>query len=108
MTKEKKQNESSKRIREEILGMLELELGKKDESPQMFSVMTRLSSEHIDTIDTLVRLGIFKSRSEAIAAIVIKTLNASSELFQQLKDHANEQEKLEQRVKELAIKALLE
>ena len=79
-----------------------------DVKTREYSVMTRLSGEYIEILDALVKLEIFKSRSEALAAIVMKTINAEHELYKELKDHAEKLDELQDTVKSLALKAMRE
>ncbi len=71
-----------------------------------FSVMTRLSRSFIEILDALVKLGIFKSRSEAIASIMERTILSRMDLFQQLKEQAQKLDEIHDSAKDLALKAL--
>jgi Arc/MetJ-type ribon-helix-helix transcriptional regulator len=108
MSPEKKKGEGTEspaNIREMILSKIVSEemYGKRD-----FSIMTRLSKKFIDILDALVRLNIFKSRSEAVAALVMKTILSELELYYELKEQAEKLDELEETVKELALKTLRE
>ncbi|MHA1935966.1 MAG: hypothetical protein ACW97A_11840 [Candidatus Thorarchaeota archaeon] len=109
MAKKKKKDtapESSLSLREEILGRLsedEFELKKRE-----ISVMTRLSREYVEILDAIVKLELFKSRSEAVAAIVMKTLHSEYDVFQELKIQAEKLDDFQDTVKNLALKALRE
>ena len=108
MSPEKKKEdgpETPANLREMILSKIVSEEmhGKRD-----FSVMTRLSKKFIEILDALVRLNIFKSRSEAIAALVMKTILSELELYNELKEQADKLDELEETVKELALKTLHE
>ena len=107
MAKQRKKDttpESSLSLREEILGMLsedEFELKKRE-----VSVMTRLNRDYVEILDALVKLNLFKSRSEAVAAIVMKTLHSEFDVFQELKVQAEKLDDFQYTVKDLALKAL--
>jgi Arc/MetJ-type ribon-helix-helix transcriptional regulator len=108
MSREKKERETSEsetNLREMILSKIVSEemSGKRD-----FSVMTRLSKEFIEILDALVRLEIFKSRSEAVAALVMKTILSDLELYKELKEQAERLDELQDTVKTLALKTMRE
>ncbi|MHA1904294.1 MAG: hypothetical protein ACXADL_04125 [Candidatus Thorarchaeota archaeon] len=109
MAKQKKKDaipESNLSLREEILGKLsedEFELKKRE-----ISVMTRLNRDYVEILDALVKLELFKSRSEAVAAIVMKTLHSEYDVFQELKVQAEKLDDFQDTVKDLAFKALRE
>jgi Arc/MetJ-type ribon-helix-helix transcriptional regulator len=75
--------------------------GKRD-----ISVMTRLSSEMVEILDNLVKLGIYNSRSDAVAAIVEKTLLPQIESFNRLKEQVTKLEEIQGTAMDIAIKAL--
>ena len=90
-------------LREEILNDLGGQHGTRE-----VSVMTRLSRDYVDILDTLVKLRLFKSRSEAVAAMVMKTISAEKELFEQLDRQAEIIDEAGDTIREIAIKALKE
>jgi Arc/MetJ-type ribon-helix-helix transcriptional regulator len=96
---------STENLREMILSKIVFDEmhGKRE-----FSIMTRLSKKFIDILDAMVRLNIFKSRSEAVAALVMKTILAEIELYEELENQAKKLDELEERVKEIALKTLHE
>ncbi len=106
LAKERSKDESPRELREEILEILDVDLKKSDQ--KSYSTMTRLRADYIEILDALVKLEIFRSRSEAIASIVMKTLNSEMDLFQQLIVQAKRKDEMEETVKDLAIKALKE
>jgi Arc/MetJ-type ribon-helix-helix transcriptional regulator len=77
------------------------EAGKRD-----ISVMTRLSSTIVEILDNLVKLGIFKSRSDAVAAIVEKTLLPQIDSFNKLKGHVEKLGEIQEEAMDIAVKAL--
>ncbi|MFW9814490.1 MAG: hypothetical protein ACFFEW_01105 [Candidatus Thorarchaeota archaeon] len=103
MSPEKKEPEAVSTLRETILSKIISEemAGKRE-----FSVMTRLSTEFIEILDALVKLEIFKSRSEAVAALLMKTILADMDLYKQLKEQANKLDELQDTVKTLALKTV--
>jgi len=108
MSPRKKERESSDKapnLREMILDkILTDEMAGKRE----FSVMTRLNRQFIEIIDALVKLKIFKSRSEAVSALMMKTILSELELFEELKEQAEKLDALQSTVETLALKALRE
>jgi Arc/MetJ-type ribon-helix-helix transcriptional regulator len=70
------------------------------------SVMTRLSQDLVDILDNLVKLGIFKSRSDAVAAIIEKTLLTQKESFELLEAQVKRLEEIQGDAMDIALKAL--
>lgn len=70
------------------------------------SVMTRLSSEMVEILDNLVKLGIFNSRSDAVAGIVEKTLLSQISSFNRLKEQVTKLEEIQGTALDIALKAL--
>ncbi|MFX1367784.1 MAG: hypothetical protein ACFFAY_04225 [Promethearchaeota archaeon] len=70
------------------------------------SVMTRLGQDLVDILDNLVKLGIFKSRSDAVAAIVERTLLSQREAFEQLSEQVEKVEKIRGTALDITLKAL--
>ena len=103
-TKEKQKSPAS--LRDEILS--KLSKGEVDVREREVSVTTRLGKEFVELLDALVELGLFKSRSETVAAIVMKTLLADRDLFDQLKEQASKQKEMHEKTRKLALRALLE
>ena len=91
MSKKGQKKDKSKRpptLLEQILGV---------ESAQDFEtrkreahVMTRLSNDIVEILDALVELGVFKSRSEAVAAYVEKSILPHIELYEKIKKQAQQ------------------
>ncbi|MHA2358896.1 MAG: hypothetical protein ACXAB5_01360 [Candidatus Thorarchaeota archaeon] len=95
-----------KSIRDRVLGDLsELDISTETRDT---SVMTRLSGSFVEIIDALVKLGIFKSRSEAIASIIEGAILKKFDMFQQLKLQADKLDEIQDSAKSLAFKALTE
>ncbi|MFW9793940.1 MAG: hypothetical protein ACFFEE_06555 [Candidatus Thorarchaeota archaeon] len=108
MNREKKGQEESRSVatlRETILSKI---ISEEMDGKREFSVMTRLSSEFIELLDALVKLEIFKSRSEAVAALLMKTILADIDLYKELKEQAEKLDELQDTVKSLALKTVRE
>jgi metal-responsive CopG/Arc/MetJ family transcriptional regulator len=68
--------------------------------------MTRLSVDIVETLDALVELEIFKSRSEVVASFVEKAIMEKKDLFDSFAKHASDIEKKREAAKHLAFKAI--
>ncbi|MFW9976327.1 MAG: ribbon-helix-helix domain-containing protein [Candidatus Thorarchaeota archaeon] len=103
-TKTDEDDNSEMGLRDEMRKKLKAdtaEAGKRD-----ISVMTRLSSSMVEVLDNLVKLGIFKSRSDAVAAIVEKALIPQMKSFEKLKGHVEQLDEIQEAAMDIAIKAL--
>ncbi len=99
-----KMNETQLSLREELMGRLAIEgFGLKKRE---VSVMTRMSADIVELLDALVELEIFKSRSEAVAALVEQVISARRSLFDQIKAHAVEIREKREAAKLLAMRAI--
>ena len=103
--KDSDNEEARSNLRKQILK--DLSIGQID-SKREISVMTRLSKQFVEMLDALVKLKLFRSRSEAVAGLVMKSIIAELDLFKQLKDQADKLDELQETVKGLATKALIE
>ena len=73
MPKDKDQadeSDSELSLRDKLLSRLSPEA--LDITKREISVMTRLSTDIVEVLDALVKLGLFKSRSEVVAAVIEK------------------------------------
>ena len=70
-------------LRDKLLSRLSPEA--LDITKREISVMTRLSTDIVEVLDSLVKLGLFKSRSEVVAAVIEKTILSQQELFEDIK-----------------------
>lgn len=104
-TKDSDNEEARSNLRKQILK--DLSIGKIDAKREI-SVMTRLSKQFVEILDALVKLKLFRSRSAAVAGLVMNSIIAEMDLFKQLKEQADKLDELQETVKELAIKALRE
>jgi Arc/MetJ-type ribon-helix-helix transcriptional regulator len=68
--------------------------------------MTRLSTDIVETLDALVELEIFKSRSEVVASFVEKAIMEKKDIFDSISKQANDIEKKREAAKHLAFKAI--
>jgi len=103
LTKKNERIESSQTLRKGIIENLTTRLAdSKRDNP----VTARLDDEIVNMLDILVKLDIFKSRSEAIAAILEKTLIPQREKFKQLEAQITKLEKIQDTAKELASDVL--
>lgn len=76
---------------------------KTSDSTRDIAVMTRLNGESVNMLDILVKVGIFKSRSEAVAAIIEKTLLTHKDKFAQLEVEIAKLEEIQEKAKEIAF-----
>lgn len=97
--KKRQKGESVLKLRDEILEELAIEDSK---AKRDIPVMTRLDSELINMLDMLVKLDIFNSRSEAVAAIVEKTLLSQLDNFALLKEQITKLEEIQDTAKDIA------
>ena len=98
-----KKKKSSHKLKDELAEELSRpRLDAKRSSP----VMTRLSDELIEMLDILVKLDIFKSKSEAVASIVEKTLYELKEDFAILKTEITKIEKIQDSAKDVIADSL--
>ncbi|MFX1367850.1 MAG: hypothetical protein ACFFAY_04555 [Promethearchaeota archaeon] len=91
MSKKSKNMDETKKtltLREQILGTdSSEEFGARKRQTH---VMTRLSNDIVAILDALVELGIFKSRSEAVAAYVEKSILPHMDLYERVKIQAKQ------------------
>ncbi len=91
LSKKSENKDEAKRtltLREQILGVDSSE--EFGERKRQTHVMTRLSNDIVAILDALVELGIFKSRSEAVAAYVEKSILPHMELYERIKTQAKQ------------------
>jgi len=101
---ESEKEKTSTSLRDELLGRFERDAhGLKNRE---ISVMTRLSVDIVETLDALVELEIFKSRSEVVASFVEKAIMEKKSLFDSISKQASDIEKKREAAKHLAFKAI--
>lgn len=102
--KEGEMNELQINLREELMGRAsEEKFGLKKRE---VSVMTRMSSEIVDILDALVELEIFKSRSEAVAALIERAIHSRKRLFEEIRNQAVDIRKKRDAARHLAVQTL--
>jgi Arc/MetJ-type ribon-helix-helix transcriptional regulator len=103
-SKQKQDVPDQKSLRDELLGTFERE--KHGLKNREISVMTRMSVDIVEILDALVELEIFKSRSEAVAAFVERSVVSRMDLFQEIRNQAKDIVKKREAAKNLAFKAI--
>ena len=103
MSKKKEETPTIARpgIRERLLSKLAAD-GFGEEERDV-PVVARMNKKVVATLDSLVSLGIFKSRSEAVAAIVEKTLLSQLDKFELLKKQIAKLEEIQDTAKDIAL-----
>ena len=71
-------------------------------------VVARMNKKVVETLDSLVSLGIFKSRSEAAAALVEATISSREELFTEIRAQAASLSRQQDEVMKEAQDAILD
>ena len=104
MSKEKDKEGSALSLRDEM--RKRLTAGVERTGARNVSVMTRVSQELVDILDNLVRLGIFKSRSDAVAAIIERALLTQRDEFEKLNEQLEKLDKIQGDAMDIALKAL--
>ena len=106
VSKRKSESEPKSSLRDELLRKISPDgYSMKDRE---VAVMTRLNTDFVESLDALVKLGLFKSRSEAVAAFVERTILGQKELFDQIKMQAQKLDEIQDKAKGLALEALQE
>ncbi len=91
-------------LRQELLGRAsEEKFGLKKRE---VSVMTRMSAEIVDVLDALVELEIFKSRSEAVAALIERAIYSRRVLFNEIRNQAGDIRKKREAARHLAVQTI--
>jgi Arc/MetJ-type ribon-helix-helix transcriptional regulator len=104
VSKRKSDTDAKTSLREELLKKINPDgITLKDRE---VAVMTRLSTEFVESLDALVSLGLFKSRSEVVAAFVERTILGQKELFDEIKTQAKKLDEIQDKAKGLALEAL--
>ncbi len=96
-------------IRDELMDRLSIEgFGLEERKKREVSVMTRMSQDVVDILDALVELEVFRSRSEAVAAFVVKVIQGRFPLYMEIKKQAEEVRKKRSAAQHLAIQVMRE
>ncbi len=59
-----------------------------EEEERVIPVVARMNKRVVDILDSLVAIGVFKSRSEAAAALVEGAISSKEELFEDIRKQA--------------------
>jgi len=103
LAKKNKDNKSAQTLRTAMIEDLSIRVSEtKRDNP----VTTRLDDELVNMLDILVKLDIFKSRSEAIASILERTLFDHRDEFKQLLAEITKLERIQDRAKDIALDVL--
>jgi Arc/MetJ-type ribon-helix-helix transcriptional regulator len=101
--KEKHDNKTTTTLREDFLESLSIN---ESEMKREIPVMTRLGKDLVELLDILVKLSIFNSRSEAVAAIVEKTILSQQDKFELLKAQVEKLEEIQDAARNIAFDVL--
>lgn len=101
--KEKQDNKTTTTMREDFLESLSIS---ESEVKREIPVMTRLGKDLVELLDILVKLNIFNSRSEAVAAIVEKTILSQQDKFELLKAQVEKLEEIQDAARNIAFDVL--
>ena len=101
--KEKQDNKTTTTMREDFLESLSIS---ESEVKREIPVMTRLGKDLVELLDILVKLNIFNSRSEAVAAIVEKTILSQQDKFELLKAQVEKIEEIQDAARNIAFDVL--
>jgi len=99
----KNDEDSTQTLRKAMIEDLSIRVS---DSKRDIPVTTRLDDELVNMLDILVKLGIFKSRSEAIASILEMTLLDHKDKFKQLATEITKLERIQDRAKDIALEVL--
>ena len=100
----KRMSKTQMSLREELLGRLSSEgFGLKKRE---VSVMTRMNADIVEVLDALVELAIFKSRSEAVAALIELQISSRRRIYDEIKSQAHEIVLKRESARKLAYEAM--
>ncbi|TFG06863.1 hypothetical protein EU538_09605 [Candidatus Thorarchaeota archaeon] len=102
--KDKEGGEAALTLKERILGELqsdELEIKKRE-----VHVMTRLSADIVDIIDTLVELEVFRSRSDAVSAYVESAIASQMDMYEDVRELGKQLDEMREKAKRMAFAAI--
>lgn len=91
-------------LKERILG--ELHSDESEIKKREVHVMTRLSSDIVEIIDTLVELDVFRSRSEAVSAYVEKGIASQMDLYEDVRELGRRITEMKEEAKRMAFGSL--
>lgn len=91
-------------LRNELIGRFSREkFGLKNRS---ITVTARMSSYIVDVLDALVELEVFRSRSDAVSALLEKLILSDKEIFDEIREQADHIKTRRESAKHLAYQAL--
>lgn len=94
-------------LREELMGRFSSEgFGLETTEKREVSVMARMNVKIVEIIDALVELDIFHSRSEAVAVFVERMISSRRELFEEIRNQAQDIRKKREASRHLAYRAM--
>jgi Arc/MetJ-type ribon-helix-helix transcriptional regulator len=108
MPEQDKDSDTERRLtlREKLLAKLAAEgLGEEERE---VTVMARMNKRVVETLDSLVSLGIFKSRSEAAAVLIEGAISSREDLFSAIREQAAALERSQDAAVKSAQDAVLE
>jgi Arc/MetJ-type ribon-helix-helix transcriptional regulator len=79
-----------------------------EEDGREIPVVARMSKRVVETLDSLVAIGVFKSRSEAAAALVEGAISAKEDLFEDIRNQASGLSKRQDAAMKEAQEAILQ
>ena len=103
MSKKKESDKTARTLRDSIIEDLSTKIS---DTKRDIPVTARLDNEIVDMLDILVKLGIFKSRSDAMASILENVLLEHRDKFRQLTTEISKLEKIQDRAKDIALEVL--
>ena len=97
-----KKEKGKKEFKEELLA--KLDVPEIDQERKKVAVMARLEPDLVEYLDALVRLKIYSSRSDAVAGIIRKEIDAEPDVYEQVRIQAKKLDEMEEATQELAQK----
>jgi len=89
--------EIAREVKESFKEKFDLFLSKKRSN----TVMTRLSDEDLKYIDIMIGIGLFESRSEAVAYLTHEGIEAKKDAFRQIKEKLDEIKRIREEARAL-------
>ena len=104
MSKEDKPKRTT--LRERVLKNISADGFEGEE--RVIPVVARMNKRVVETLDSLVAIGVFKSRSEAAAALVEGAISSREDLFEDIRNQAKSLNKQQDDAMKDAQEAILE
>ena len=102
---EKKEKPKRSTLRERVLKNISADGFEGEERD--IPVVARMNKRVVETLDSMVAIGIFKSRSEAAAALVEGAISSREDLFESIRKQAASLSKQQDKAMEEAQDAIL-